>query len=68
MTKFKVYEAFTEQYFKREAYKTRNNVNVKIPVGFEFESSYSEFSRDLAINMWMNNAVFIKGAGNSYIV
>ena len=66
ITKSNIYKVFTTKYFENEMSRLLQHSQDQIPKGFDLEKSFYEYSKDLAVNMYMLDKTSVATEGFSY--
>ena len=66
ITKSSIYKVFTMKHFETEMNRVLKHAHDQIPKGFDLEKSFYEFSKDLAVNMFLLDKTSVATEGFSY--
>jgi len=66
ITKSAIYKTFTKQHFIAQACRMMDNESDRIPKGFDLETSFYNYSLDIAIEMFIQDAVSVKAVEYNY--
>lgn len=65
ITKGSIYKAFTMSHFEKEANRLLENSALDIPKGYDLETSFYNYSKDLAMSMWLQEKTSVESdSGN----
>ena len=68
ITKASIYKAFTTSHFEKEANRLLENSAQDIPKGYDLETSFYNYSKDLAMRMWLLDKTSIESESGNFIV
>ncbi|MDJ0652410.1 MAG: NACHT domain-containing protein, partial [Simkaniaceae bacterium] len=68
ITKARIYKAFTTAHFEKEANRILENNAAEIPKGYDLEMSFYNYSKDLALRMWLLDKISAKSENANYTI
>ncbi|MDJ0652090.1 MAG: NACHT domain-containing protein [Simkaniaceae bacterium] len=68
ITKARIYKAFTTAHFEREGNRLLENNAAEIPRGYDLETSFYNYSKDLALRMWLLDKTSVTSESDNYTI
>ena len=67
ITRAAIYKSFTRNHFEVESNRLMDNNAHDIPKGYDLESSFYNFSKALAIRMWLLNKTSVETESGNFV-